>query len=117
VFTFLHNIVGHYFPARFLLLYPAYIFFVAYHAIEWICSDSKKHQTLASRAWATTGLVLSIIPLWFVWLGQLAVQRVREGTPAHAPQLAPMPIIVTQPLAVPVRASKQISAQRRIAQV
>src|SRR5688572_587169 len=27
VFTFLHNIVGHYFPARFIALYPAYIAF------------------------------------------------------------------------------------------
>ena len=46
VFTFLHNIIGHYFPLRFVLLYPAYIYFVAYHVIQWICSDSKKHQTL-----------------------------------------------------------------------
>ena len=28
---------------------PAYIYFVAFHCIEWICSDSKKHQTIASR--------------------------------------------------------------------
>jgi glycosyltransferase involved in cell wall biosynthesis len=107
VFTFLHNIVGHYFPLRFLLLYPAYIFFVAYHAIEWICSDSKKHRTIATRAWATTGIVLSIIPLWLMWLGELAVKRLREGAPAHAPRLAPQPIIVTQPLRIPARVSKQ----------
>ena len=70
VFTFLHNIVGHYFPLRFVLLYPVYIYFVAYHCIEWICSDSKKHQTLPLRIWATTGMILSIIPLWLFWLAQ-----------------------------------------------
>ncbi len=94
VFTFLHNIVAHYFPRRFLLLYPAYIYFVAFHAIEWIVSDSKKHQTLPRRIWATAGLVVSIIPLWCYWLGELAVQRARNGAPAHAPRLAPQPIVV-----------------------
>jgi glycosyltransferase involved in cell wall biosynthesis len=107
VFTFLHNIVGHYFPRRFLLLYPAYIFFVAFHAIEWICSDSKKHQTVASRAWATTGMVLSIVPLWLMWLGELALERLREGAPAHAPRLAVEPSIVTKPLRLPARVSNQ----------
>jgi hypothetical protein len=107
VFTFLHNIVGHYFPRRFLLLYPAYICFVAYHAIEWICSDSKKHQTIATRAWATAGIVLSILPLWLMWLGELALERMREGAPAHAPRLAPQPVVVTQPVRIPAPASKQ----------
>jgi glycosyltransferase involved in cell wall biosynthesis len=107
VFTFLHNIVGHYFPRRFLLLYPAYICFVAYHAIEWICSDSKKHQTIATRAWATAGIVLSILPLWLMWLGELALERMREGAPAHAPRLAPQPVVVTQPVRIPAGASKQ----------
>lgn len=88
VFTFLHNIVAHYFPVRFVLLYPAYFFFVAYHTIEWIGWDSKRHDTFAKRAWAISGFVLSIGPLWFVWLGQSALRRLREGPLAHAPSLA-----------------------------
>ncbi|HEY5946966.1 MAG TPA: glycosyltransferase [Kofleriaceae bacterium] len=100
VFTFLHNIVGHYFPARFLLLYPAYIYFVAFHCIQWICSDSKKHQTLASRIWATTGIIVSLLPLWVMWLAELAYTRLRDGAPSHAPTLSPQPIIVSQPLSV-----------------
>lgn len=111
VFTFLHNIVGHYFPLRFVLLYPAYIYFVAFHAIEWICSDSKKHRTLARRAWATAGLIVSIVPLWLVWLAELLYKRARDGAPAHAPRLAPRPILVApelpraaKPLATPVTA-------------
>lgn len=102
VFTFLHNIIGHYFPVRFVLLYPAYIAFVAVHAIEWICSDSKKHRTVASRAWATASLLVALLPLWLYWLGEHVYTRVRAGAPAHAPQLAPRPIAARppQPLAV-----------------
>ena len=91
VFTFLHNIVAHYFPVRFALLYPAYIVLVAYHVIEWICSDSKKHQTLASRAWATAGFVLALVPLWTVWLAQWWWRRLRHGALPHRPELGPRP--------------------------
>src|ERR1041385_7321224 len=68
VFAFLHNIVGHYFPVRFALLYPLYIYLVAYHVIQWICSDSKKHQTLPRRIWAVGGLCLTLVPMWAAWL-------------------------------------------------
>jgi glycosyltransferase involved in cell wall biosynthesis len=91
VFTFLHNILGHYFPIRFVLLYPAYIYFVAYHVIQWICSDSKKHQTLGRRIWAVTGIVLSLLPLWAIWLGEWVVRRIRLGEPPHRPELSPHP--------------------------
>lgn len=91
VFTFLHNIVAHYFPVRFALLYPAYVFLVAYHVIEWICSDSKKHRTFATRAWATTGFLLALAPLWIVWLGQWWVRRLRHGALPHRPELGPRP--------------------------
>lgn len=112
VFTFLHNIVGHYFPLRFALLYPAYLFFVAYHTVEWIGWDSKKHDTFTKRAWATSGLVLSIIPLWFVWVGQAWMRRFREGPLAHAPALAPLPAVVPEavhlaPTSRPVEASSR----------
>ncbi|HSD87384.1 MAG TPA: glycosyltransferase family 2 protein [Kofleriaceae bacterium] len=100
VFTFLHNITGHYFPVRFLLLYPAYIYFVAYHCIEWICSDSKKHRTLPARIWATTGIVLSILPLWCFWLGEWAWGRLKNGRPTRFTALEPMPIVA--PMAVPM---------------
>jgi glycosyltransferase involved in cell wall biosynthesis len=77
VFTFMHNIVGHYFPWRMLLLYPAYVYFVAFHCIEWIVSDSKRHDTWPKRIAASLGIALAIVPLWLVWLAQLAVQRAR----------------------------------------
>lgn len=98
VFTFLHNIIGHYFPVRFVLLYPAYIYFVAFHVIQWICSDSKKHNTLPRRIWAVTGLVLSLVPLWTLWLAQWAFRRVRDGEPPHNPQLAPADEVASERL-------------------
>jgi glycosyltransferase involved in cell wall biosynthesis len=87
VFTFLHNIVGHYFPARFVLLYPAYVAFVLLHCLEWINSDSKKHDTWPRRIVATVGMTLAIVPLWTLWLGQWLLSRVRHGAPAHRPRL------------------------------
>jgi glycosyltransferase involved in cell wall biosynthesis len=89
VFTFLHNIIAHYFPIRFVLLYPLYIYLVAYHVIQWICSDSKKHQTLGRRIWAVTGFCLSLLPLWLVWLAEWSIHRLRHGEPAHRPELSP----------------------------
>jgi hypothetical protein len=92
VFTFIHNIIGHYFPARFLLLYPAYIYFVAFHCIEWICSDSKRHDTWPRRIAASTGMALAIVPLWLVWLAEMAAQRLRDGAPPHNPRLVRRPL-------------------------
>jgi glycosyltransferase involved in cell wall biosynthesis len=89
VFTFLHNIIGHYYPMRFVLLYPLYIYLCAYHVTQWICSDSIKHRTLAQRVWATSGLMISILPLWAIWLASWAVKRVVVGEPPHRPTLRP----------------------------
>ncbi len=89
VFTFLHNIIGHYFPVRFVLLYPAYFYLVAYHVTQWICSDSLKHRTLAQKIWACTGLYLSFFPLWAVWLVEWTYRRFRYGEAVHGPTLAP----------------------------
>jgi len=91
VFTFLHNIIGHYFPVRFALLYPLYIYFVAYHVIQWICSDSKKHQTLVRRIWAVSGLCLSLLPLWAVWVADWWIRRIRHGEAPRRPDLLPHP--------------------------
>lgn len=87
VFTFVHNIIGHYFPLRLVLLYPAYYVFVAWHATEWIVSDSKKHRTFVSRALGAIGLNLVLPFCWLYWLGALIVDRARHGAPPHRPTL------------------------------
>ena len=92
VFTFLHNVLGHYFPVRFALLYPIYIYFVGYHVIQWIVSDSKKHVTLPQRIWAISGFSIVALPLWAWWLVELMGKRVLYGFPEHRPTLAPLAI-------------------------
>jgi glycosyltransferase involved in cell wall biosynthesis len=105
VFTFLHNIVGHYFPVRFVLLYPAYIAFTAAHVLEWIWDDSKKHRTLASRLWATLGFVVTLLPLWLAWLAAWAFGRVARGAPVRRPTLEPRPHEAA-PIAVTARSAR-----------
>jgi len=106
VFTFLHNIIGHYFPLRFVLLYPAYIYFVAYHCIQWVCSDSKAHAGLWRKILATAGIILTLLPLWFFWLGEWLYLRLRFGEPPHGPQLAPQLARPVPELSIPAAASR-----------
>ena len=87
VFTFLHNIIGHYFPIRFVLLYPAYFLLCCYHCTQWICSDSIKHRRLLQRIGAVAGLYAVVIPLWLYWLASWAFARLREGALEHGPTL------------------------------
>lgn len=87
VFAFMHNVIGHYFPVRFVLLYPLYIYMLGYNVIQWICSDSKKHTTLFQRIWATAGFCIVGLPLWSVWLVQWWYRRFRYGEPPHRPEL------------------------------
>jgi glycosyltransferase involved in cell wall biosynthesis len=111
VFTFLHNIVAHYFPVRFALLYPAYVFLCAYHVIQWIVSDSKRHRTIVQRTLAVAGLCAVLIPLWAYWLADWAIARMRDGTPEHAPQLAPRGAPATPEVALqPARSRPAVAA-------
>ncbi len=91
VFTFMHNIIGHYFPVRFALLYPLYISFLGVHCTEWIVSDSKKHTTVGARAVAVTGLWLTLPFLWMYWLASYWMTRIRHGAPVHGPRLLDSP--------------------------
>jgi hypothetical protein len=88
VFTFLHNIIGHYFPKRFVLLYPAYLYLCIYHVTQWICSDSIKHRTLTQRVLATAGFYVVLFPLWAYWLASWSFNRLAKGGARHNPQLA-----------------------------
>lgn len=93
VFTFLHNIIGHYFPMRFVLLYPLYLYMASYHVTQWICSDSIKHRTLFQRIWATSGFFLALFPMWTFWLASWTVKRIVVGEPPHRPTLEPVVIV------------------------
>ena len=96
-FTFHHNIIGHYFPLRFLLLYPIYYVFVGYHVTEWICSDSRRHKTLTRRVLALAMLYVVFHPLWFAWLGAWTYRRLLPPTmpfaaPATRADATPHPV-------------------------
>jgi glycosyltransferase involved in cell wall biosynthesis len=118
LFTFLHNIIGHYFPARFVLCYPAYFYQAVYMVTQWICSDSKKHRTLFQRVSAVAGTYLVFIPLWLFWLGGWWFHRLRDGEPPHRPELAPIhpvrPRLDSDPLPIPVPAQIELAGQRSI---
>lgn len=88
VFTFMHNIIGHYYPIRFAVLYPAYIGFLGIHVTEWIVSDSKRHRTFVQRAAAVAGFWLALVPLWCWWLLRYWQARLTHGAPAHAPRIS-----------------------------
>ncbi|MFT3700620.1 MAG: glycosyltransferase [Kofleriaceae bacterium] len=103
VFTFLHNIIGHYFPMRFVLLYPLYIYMLSYHVTQWICSDSIKHRTLFQRIWATAGFFIVLFPLWAYWLVELGAKRMFNGRTKHNPQLKPRPNTLEVPAFAPAR--------------
>ncbi len=90
VFTFMHNIIGYYFPMRFLLLYPVYIYWVVHNAAQWIWGDSKMHPSFGRRVVGIVGLSLMLLPMWAIWLVQLGYRRIRHGALAHRPTLDPV---------------------------
>ncbi len=107
-FTFLHNIVGHYFPLRFLLLYPIYYVFVGYHVTEWICSDSRRHTTWVRRVGALAMLYVVFHPLWFAWLGAWTYRRLRHGPAMRYVPLAPRGVEIEIAVHAPVIAPRHV---------
>lgn len=91
VFTFMNNIIGHYFPVRFALLNPLYFLLTAHEASDWILNFSRRHTTLSRRLLALGGLYAALPFLWIGWLAASRYQRLRHGELAHHPTLAPAP--------------------------
>jgi glycosyltransferase involved in cell wall biosynthesis len=87
VFTFLHNVVGHYFPLRFVALYPAYVGLVTVQVMDWLFDDARARRSAVGRALTAAGFCLSLPALWLWWLGRLGIERLRRGAPPHAPPL------------------------------
>lgn len=51
--TFVHTVLGRYYPVRVRLLWPAYVFGAWRFTVGWIWDDSMAHQTFSSRLWGT----------------------------------------------------------------
>jgi glycosyltransferase involved in cell wall biosynthesis len=87
LFTFLHNITGHYYPARFTLLYPVYFGYAAYRVADWIWSMSRRHTTLPHRIGALARFYVKMPFLWSWWLAQHLGRRIRHGRRTDYPTL------------------------------
>ncbi len=89
-FEFLHNIIGHYFPIRFVLLYPAYAVLLWVLMLDSLWGDLQIRGFAGARRLAVTvALTLGFPLLWLRWLARLLVKRAREGAPRHEPELDP----------------------------
>jgi len=88
LFTFFHNIVAHYFPVRFALLYPLYVGFLAFQVYDWLLDDARG-RTPAGKVLAGVGFTLALPFLWVYWVGRWWVRRLRDGAAAHRPTIAP----------------------------
>ena len=94
VFTYLHNIIGHYFPLRFALLYPLYIYMASTTSTQWICSDSQQAPDAVPADRRRRRFFLVLSPLWTFWLASWAVAASIVGEPPHRPTLHPEPVVV-----------------------
>ncbi len=87
IFVFLHQIIAHYLPWRFVLLYPAYVAYLYVLSVDWIWDDSHAHRTVPHKLWTATWFLLALPLLWITWLVRHAVRRVRHGPLVHEPRL------------------------------
>lgn len=85
LFEFLHNILGHYFPVRFVLLYPAYVvlLFAICCGVLWQRYGGRPLPTLARML----ALLLALPILWIYWAARLLGRRLRGEVPGHEPRL------------------------------
>jgi glycosyltransferase involved in cell wall biosynthesis len=55
--TFVHHILGRYYPARVRALYPAYVVAGVAWTVDWIWHDSSAHDTVGKRLLGTLGFL------------------------------------------------------------
>lgn len=84
-FEFLHNIIGHYFPVRFVLLYPAYVVLLWVVILDHVWSD--RVRPMSWRLGVTVGMTAALPVLWLLWSVRLSARRVLLGRPEHVPRL------------------------------
>jgi glycosyltransferase involved in cell wall biosynthesis len=89
IFDFQHDVLGHYFPVRFALLYPIYVIVAYAVAMDWVWNELAARGTRRRRLWASVRLAAELPLVWTAWLSMCICKRVRHGPPARNPQLAP----------------------------
>lgn len=87
LFEFLHNIIGHYFKARFVLLYPAYVVLLFGVCCGWIWGEIHGGGGPLRRVATMLGLLLILPLLWVLWSVRLLRSRARQRGRRHEPRL------------------------------
>jgi glycosyltransferase involved in cell wall biosynthesis len=100
MFTYLHNIVGHYHRGRFVLLYPAYMLLLWYLVCERIYDgEAWKYAGRPVRKAASLVVVTLAFPaLWLFWMSTWARKRLASPVPSRAPALAALEDGATDPI-------------------
>jgi hypothetical protein len=78
-FQFIHRIIGHYFPARYWLLQPAYMALLYRVVAEWVWDDSKAHDSLGKKLWTLAWLAPAMPPLWLYLQAEELAERLKKG--------------------------------------
>jgi glycosyltransferase involved in cell wall biosynthesis len=86
-FVFMHQIVAHYLPVRFVLAYPAYFVTLYALSVDWVWDDSHGHKTVAHKLWTATWFALALPFLWMWWFAQGVRRRLVHGPLVHEPRL------------------------------
>ena len=87
LFDLFHHVIGHYFPARLALLYPAYVVLAYVVTLDWIWNEFSQRGSWVRRFGASTILFAALPLLWTSWFAKLAWRRLADGPAEHAPQL------------------------------
>ncbi|MCC7417042.1 MAG: glycosyltransferase family 2 protein [Acidobacteria bacterium] len=83
LFEFFHNIIAHYYPVRFVLLYPCYVVLLAAVSIEWVLMESRGHATVSRKVGGVAGVLLLLPFRWTWWLASWTAARLVAGAPAR----------------------------------
>jgi len=89
LFVFFHDVLAHYFPARFVALYPAYVALLAVQVHDWLLDDTRGRRSAGARAVSAAAFTITLPLAWLSWLAGWAWRRLRRGAPPHAPSIAP----------------------------
>ena len=87
LFDLFHHVIGHYFPARFAVMYPAYIVLAYVVTLDWIWNEFSARGSSVRRLGVSAALFAVLPLLWIGWLGRFIWRRLANGPAEHAPQL------------------------------
>jgi glycosyltransferase involved in cell wall biosynthesis len=98
MFEFQHRVLAHYFPVRFVALYPVYIAMLYVLCVEWIWNDLHHQGSALRRTLLSLGVLAAFPLLYASWTVRLA-SRIRRRPARRGIERAP----VLEPLAVVAR--------------